>query len=210
VTAQQWLAEAGRRIKLSESCRLYKYRDTVRDADHPIGVVTAAWGWNCERSDTEAVFTKFGVTWSHFSASPIAVDSDPANAVAACLTQPQADSIFDVALDPVIGQARSSLASGVFDALSDPRRFVIVDLCYNLGEAGWLGFGETRSIIAQAQLLKNQGRLVQSHSLWVEAGQRLKASDWYGQVGARAQRDVAMLVSGEWADATGNGSDVAA
>lgn len=205
MTEQQWMAETGRRVKISEACRLYKYHDSV-------GVVTFGWGWNYERGDTEAVVVKVGGTWSHVSAAPIAKDADPENAVAACLTQPQADAIFDIAIAPVIGEARASLSAGIFDLLSDPRRFVIVDLAYNMGAGsdGWGGFTGTQGLIAQAQRLKEAGKLVQAHGLFVEAGDHLKASAWYGQVGARAQRDVAMLVSGEWADANGNGGDVAA
>lgn len=203
-------SETSRRIKLSEACRLYKYRDTVRDEDHPIGVITAAWGWNCERYDTVTVMGKVGVDWGHFSAAPIAKDSEPANAVAACLLQAQADAIFEIALAPVLVQARASLDAGVFDALTPARQFVIVDLCYNLGDAGWLEFAETRQLISQGQLLKNQGRLVQAHGMFVTARQHLTASPWFGQVGDRARRDVAMLVSGEWVDANGDGSDAAA
>lgn len=203
-------SEISRRIKLSESCRLYKYRDSVRDEAHPIGVITAAWGLNCERDDVRAIVEKVGVDWGHFSAAAIAKDSEPENAVAACLLQAQADAVFEIALAPVLVQARASLDAGVFDVLTPARQFVIVDLCYNLGEAGWLAFAETRQLISQGQLLKNQGRLVQAHGMFVTARQHLTASPWFGQVGDRARRDVAMLVSGEWVDANGDGSDAAA
>lgn len=204
------LGEVSRRISLSEACRLYKYRDTVRDAAHPHGVITFAWGWNYERSDTQAAIVKVGGDWGHVSAAPIAIDSEPANAVAACLTQPQADALIQIAIEPVIGQARASLADGIFDALDPVRRFVVTDLTYNLGEAGWLEFNGTRGLINQAQLLKAQpGKLVQAHTLFMEAAQHLQAAPWYSQTGERAMRNVAMMRVGEWCSATGNGSDIA-
>jgi hypothetical protein len=177
-----------------------------------VGVVTLGWGWNFQRGDTEVELSKLGGSWPYLAAAPVAKDSDPENAVAACITQAQADSLFEIALAPLIGQARASLSPGIFDALSDPRRFVIVDLTYNMGAGsdGWGGFNATQGLIAQGQRLKDQGQLVQAHQLFMEAGSHLKGSSWYGQVGARAQRDVAMLVAGEWADPNGNGSDIAA
>ncbi len=93
----------------------------------------------------------------------------------------------------------------MFDKLSDARRFVIVDLTYNMGAGpdGWGGFHHTQSLINQA--VAAQGQMA-AHSLYAQAADALAQSAWYTQVGDRAKRDVAMLRSSNWVDPNGNGS----
>ena len=104
------------------------YYDTV-------GVPTIAYGFNLQSGEAASVLSGCGV-------------ADPAAVIAglAPITQAQADATFDLMLPGYVAAARGTLASGVFDKLSDARRFVIVDLTYNMGAGldGWGGFTQTQ------------------------------------------------------------------
>lgn len=189
MNTQEWLAETERRIAISEGTEHYAYRDTR-------GILTIGIGFNCERSDARSALAQCGVA---------NIDGVLAGRVA--LTTGQVTMLFNYAFAPIVSDARASLPAGIFDALTDARRFVICDLVYNLGSEGWGEFANTRALIAQAQSAKNQG-LQSAHSLFVEAAAHLEESDWFTQVGNRAKRDVAMLREGVWADPNGYGSDI--
>lgn len=123
-------------------------------------------------------------------------------------TQIQADHALINAINyTYIPQARASLAPGVFDALSDARRFVVVDIVYNMGAGsdGWGGFGATHALLAAAVHTKVPAT---AHALYGEVADHLAASAWATQVGIRALRDEAMMRSSNWCDANGDGSDV--
>jgi len=194
-------AQVATRIRVDEGCRLYKYRDSM-------GIPTIADGFNLERGDAPQIFAALGIDWGVVSAAPIAKTSMPQDAVAPCITQAQADALFEHDLPGYVGAARASLADGIFDSLTPARQFVIVDLVYNLGADGWAGFFGTIAAINLAQQQKNAGNEAEAHTSFVAAAAHLKASDWYGQVGARAMRDVAMMQVGVWCDPTGDGSDI--
>lgn len=196
-----FIQETTRRLGIDEGCRLYKYRDTR-------GVVTIGIGFNLERGDAQQAIEKAGGDWAAVSAAPVAVDSSPANAVADCITQAVADALFAYSFAPIAAEASESVAAGVFDSMTDARKFVLCDLVYNLGDGGWLGFGATRELLDLAQQKKNAGDAATAHSLFEAAGDHLQASAWYGQVGARAKRDVAMIRVGIFCDPTGDGSDI--
>lgn len=187
MTEPEWIGEVARRIVISEGDKTVAYPDPLS----PRAKTGSGSGdpWTIGIGETGPDIHE-GTVW----------------------TQAQVMARFALVLPKYVAEARASLQPGIFDALADARRFVIVDLVYNMGagDDGWGGFTTTHGLIAQAQLLKNQGRLVQAHGLFVEAGQHLKEAAWYGQVGDRAKRDVAMLVAGDWCSATGDGSDVAA
>jgi GH24 family phage-related lysozyme (muramidase) len=190
MTQAQWLAEVSSRIRASEGLRLYKYRDSV-------DIVTLGYGYALE-GQRPPLFTD--AQWAAIQAAPIAIDSKPENAVEACITQEHAIALFDAILPTYIAQARASLATGIFDLLDDARRFVIVDLTYNLGAGsdGWGGFRATHDLIARAVTQKQQGRMDNAHALFGEAADHLAASAWYGEVGVRAEHDVTMMRSSEW------------
>ena len=114
------------------------------------------------------------------------------------LTAEQIDKLFAYAFAPIEAAARDSLAPGVFDSLSDARRFVLCDLQYNLGQRGWLGFPSTRALLNEAQAAKDADDLEKAHALFGIAANHLAASAWDGQVGERAHRDETMIRSGVW------------
>lgn len=186
---QEWLDEVQRRIAISEGTEHRVYHDSK-------GILTIGVGFNCERGDAREALAKCGVS-----------DIDAVLAGEVALTTGQINTLFAYSFAPIVSEARASLPSGVFDALSDARRFVVCDLVYNLGSAGWSEFVNTRALIAQAQEAKNESR-ASAHDLFVQAAAHLEESAWYEQVGYRAKRDVAMLREGVWCDPNGDGSDI--
>jgi GH24 family phage-related lysozyme (muramidase) len=185
MTAQEWTAEVRRRIAVNEGCRLRMYYDTV-------GIPTIAYGFNLQNANAKAILQKAGVT-------------DIAGVIsgATSLTQAQADSTFDQMLPHYVNGARGTLASGVFGKLSDARRFVVVDMTYNLGVAGWMGFPSARAAINAAVAATDAPAKKAQYN---KAADQMKNSAWYSQVGNRAKRNVAMMRSSGWVDPNGDGS----
>jgi len=157
-------AELHRRISLNEGCRLASYQDSL-------GVWTIGVGFNLERGDAHTILAKIGVVvpngWEHLR-----------------ITQAQCDALLAMTLVPIVELARASLIPNCFDNLVDARKFVICDLEFNLGDAGWCDFVETRGLIGL------------SH--YAAAASHLQGSAWFGQVADRGVRDVAMMRSGVW------------
>jgi GH24 family phage-related lysozyme (muramidase) len=200
VTEQEFLAKTSLYIRDDEGLRLYKYRDKF-------GVITLGYG---EALEGQRPPTFTDQQWASILAAPTAIDSEPENAVAACITQAQAIALFDAVLPGYIAAARASLATGIFDALDDARRYVVIDLTYNMGagEEGWGGFGATHALIAQAVTAKKSGKDDDAHELFNQVADHLQGSAWYTQTGDRAKRDVAMMRTSAWCNPTGDGSDV--
>jgi lysozyme len=185
MTPQEWGAEVRRRIAINEGCRLRMYHDTV-------GIPTIAYGFNLQNANAKAILQKAGVT-------------DVAGVIAGttALTQAQADSTFDQMLPHYVNDAKGTLGPGVFDKLSDARRFVVVDMTYNLGVAGWMGFPSARAAINAAVAATDAPTKTAQYN---KAADQMKNSAWYGQVGNRAKRNVAMMRSSGWVNPNGDGS----
>jgi GH24 family phage-related lysozyme (muramidase) len=191
MTQEQWLAEVQRRIGISEGDRAVMYHDSE-------GIPTIGIGFNLQRADASSALQQAGVPASE--APAVMSGAQP-------LTTAQISALFAISFAPIVAEARDSLAAGVFDAMTDARRFVICDLVYNMGDGGWVAFTNTRAAIATAEEAK-EANATDAHPLFVEAAQDLSESAWFSQVGDRAGRDVAMLREGVWCDPTGNGSDI--
>ena len=168
-----WLSQASQRIAFSEGTRTEMYYDSM-------GIPTIGIGFNLQRDDAAHAFFLVG-GYLH------------AVMGGAELKQSQIQQLFIYSFQPIIGQARMSLRH--FDTLSDARRFVICDLVFNMGYETWLTFTGTRSLIDAACITKVADT---AHALYMEAGEHLAESAWYGQVGGRARRDVAMMRTSEW------------
>jgi GH24 family phage-related lysozyme (muramidase) len=194
MTNPEWLAEVTRRIGISEGSRSTMYVDTT-------GNPTIGIGFNLNRADARTALEGAGVP-------PSSVDAVIAGTQS--ITQPEISALFRYSLAPIESDARASLAVGTYDDLDDARRFVICDLVYNMGagEEGWGAFTGTQALIDGAQAAKNAGNADHASELFGEAADHLEQSAWYGQVGDRAKRDVAMLRTSQWCDPYGNGSDV--
>lgn len=67
---------------------------------------------------------------------------------------------------------------------SENRRCGWLNIALNLGHAGLLSFRNT----LRAAIAEN----------WDEVARHLRASKWYGQVGSRAERVIAMICREEW------------
>lgn len=187
MTNDQWLAECVSRIAINEGLRCEKYIDSM-------GLPTIGVGYNLTRG--VAPLIAVGVP------NPQAVCAGTAS-----ITQEQAYGLLRNDLTASISYAQDSLPDGIFDSLTDARRFVVVDLVYNLGCGMWLSFQNTRARIAAAQEAKHNNK-PNAHQLFVDAGDALASSAYYQQTGNRAKRNVAMLISGVWCDPNGDGSDI--
>ena len=185
MTPDQWAAEVRRRIGINEGCRLTMYLDTM-------GIPTIAYGFNLQDGNPQAILKKAGVT-------------DIAGVIAGrvALTQAQADSTFAQMLPGYIASATTTLHAGVFRKLSDARRFVIVDMVYNLGVAGFLGFPSARRAINNAVAATDPAS---ARAFYGQAADQMVNSAWYTQVGNRAKRNVAMMRTSNWVDANGDGT----
>jgi GH24 family phage-related lysozyme (muramidase) len=191
MTREQWLAEVEHRIRINEGCCATAYRDSVN-------VLTIGIGFNLERGDAHSALATCGV--------PAGNVPNVLNGTLP-LSDAQINALFLYSFAPIESEARASLDDGIYDALTDARRFVLCDLVFNLGSGGWSEFVNTRALIAQAQRAKAAGA-ADAHDLFIQASSNLALSAWYQQVGNRARRDVAMLREGVWCIATGDGSDI--
>lgn len=69
-----------------------------------------------------------------------------------------------------------------YEALSDNRKIAVLNMIFNLGLPGFLKFKNTIAFIAAGE--------------WEKAAEGLKASLWYKQVGARAERIIELIREG--------------
>lgn len=187
-----WVDEVQRRIAIDEGCSVMMYLDSADPPNPTIGI-----GFNLNRSDARAALLASGVPLEAVEA--VIAGTQP-------MTQSEVTKLFAYSFAPIESEARESLSPGIFDALTDARRFVICDLIYNLGDAGWNAFAETQALIDAAQIAKNAGDGPTASHLFGRAADHLEASLWYSEVGDRAKRDVAMLRNSTWVNATGDGS----
>ena len=191
------LAQTTSRIKISESCRLYKYLDTEN-------IPTIGWGLNLDRSNLQPLLEGVGANYAAVMAAPTARTSDPADAVAECITQPQADALFSTIFPSYLATASNLLASGIFDSLLGPRQCVWVDMSYNTDLPS---FTQTIALLNAAQQAKNAGS-AGAHNDFNALADHMMGLPWYGEVEDRAKRDVAMMRTGVWCDPNGNGNDI--
>lgn len=71
-----------------------------------------------------------------------------------------------------------------YNDLSDVRKSVLIDMCFNLGISRFLQF---RNFLAAVE-----------RSDWVDAAREMLDSRWAGQVGSRAIRLSTMMINNEW------------
>jgi hypothetical protein len=188
VTFQEWEDEARKRIAINEGSRNTVYMDSASPPNPTIGI-----GFNLNRDDARQALARIGADYD-------AVKSGTA------LTDAQVAELFAYSFAPIVDEARASLQPFHFDSLSDARRFVVCDLVYNLGNAGWTSFVHTRALLDQACHAQRVGDPA-AHDLFGQVASALADSAWYSQVGNRAKRDCAMMRTSNWCDPNGDGSD---
>ena len=71
-----------------------------------------------------------------------------------------------------------------FDRLNDARRGVLVNMAFQLGTAGLLGFKSTLALVERGQ--------------YAEAAEQMLKSKWANQTPARAKRLAEQMKTGEW------------
>jgi GH24 family phage-related lysozyme (muramidase) len=156
-------SQAETRIAEYEGKRAHVYTDT---AGHPsVGI-----GFNLDRQGAKEALEAVGADYDKVRSG----DQD--------LTDDQISKLFQQDLDKAVNDATSAVSN--FSSLNDPRQFVVVDMIFNLGSAG---FGQFHHAIDAIQ-----------KEDWETAGEQMKQSSWYSQVGHRAEKDVQMMKTGEW------------
>jgi GH24 family phage-related lysozyme (muramidase) len=186
-------AEIDRRIAINEGLRLTPYQDTM-------GIWTVGIGYNLEQAPRDTVCSHLAAAGCPNPAQVLDTHSP--------ITYEVATTLFNQILPNYIAAASSSLDPDIFDALTPARQYVLVDLEYNLGQRGWLGFNHTRGLINLAQRTKNTGDFGQASHYFGLVADALVYSDWAKQVGNRALRDEACMRSSAFCSPTGDGSDV--
>lgn len=186
-----WTSEVEKRIGIDEGNRAERYYDTQ-------GVPTIGIGFNLQRADAQAALAQAGV--------PNATIPEIMNGTAA-LTSAQVDALFQYSFAPIVSDARAAFPQGIYDSMTDARRFVICDMVFNLGSTQFSSFTQTIDLITAAQQAKNSGA-ADAHEKFVAAADHMRTLAWYAQVGDRAKRNCAMMQQGVWCSPTGDGSDI--
>jgi peptidoglycan hydrolase-like protein with peptidoglycan-binding domain len=156
-------AEATRRIAEHEGTRAKVYTDS---RGHP----TVGIGFNLDRQGAAAALAAVGADYERVRAGSESLTSD------------QIDALAKSDIENALSEAGSIVSN--FDSLSAARQFVIVDMIFNLGSAGFADFHQTIAAIEKGDFAK--------------AAEDMANSAWYGQVGSRAVSDCALMKSGEW------------
>lgn len=99
------------------------------------------------------------------------------------ITREEAEQFLDKDMKSAENQCRARLPFN-FDELEDVRKAVLVDMCFNMGIGGLLGFRKALAAIAE----KN----------WIRASAEMLDSKWAVQVGGRAATLANMMAYGKW------------
>lgn len=94
----------------------------------------------------------------------------------------EAEAVLEIRLARVATELERRLPW--IDQLDEVRACVLVDMAYNLGVEGLLGFKNTLAFVKAGD--------------YNRAANGMKASKWYGQVGTRSKRLVEMMRTGRW------------
>lgn len=115
------------------------------------------------------------------------------------LTKEQAEKAFELYLPKYVQLARASFDPGVFDSFSEARQASLVDMAYNCGYLKAV-FYHSIPLLNEAQKDKLAGHTELAHDKFLEAAHGLSQSSWYNGRPDRAQRDIEMLVSGNYVE----------
>jgi len=98
------------------------------------------------------------------------------------ITRQEAEQLLDA--DIASAEDACMLNMPYFGMLDEVRRAVLIDMCFNLGINGLLGFRKTLACVAEGK--------------YTAAGAEMASSKWAGQVGYRAHRLGRMMAYGAW------------
>ena len=128
-------------ITRHEGDRLRRYRC-------PAGHWTVGRGWNMD-------------AW------PLPADIASFERVNGCITQEMSDRLLDIALETATHACREIFKE--FDSFTEARHFALIDMCFNLGAFGLLGFKRMRKAILAGD--------------WSEAAEQVRDSDYWRELG---------------------------
>lgn len=97
------------------------------------------------------------------------------------ITRKDAEQLLVIEVAQCISAARNIVPD--FDKLGRPRQFVVVDMIYNLGPAGFRKFTRTITAIVAGR--------------FIDAAKHMQQSKWFGQVGLRSKRNVRIMREGK-------------
>ncbi len=150
-----WIDDVKILIKEHEGIRAAPYKDSL-------GIPTIAVGFNMTRPDARVRLAQVGLkSW----APPI------------LLSDKQIQQLLDLDVSDCIADVKDVIRH--FDALSDNRKCVLVDMRFNLGPMRFRAFAHMISAV-------NDGA-------FDEAANQMLASVWASQVGHRATEDAEMM-----------------
>jgi lysozyme len=160
-------------LRRDEGVRYSPYKDSV-------GVWTVGCGWNLEARGLPAktALVLAGVT------EVLVIDAPPEQAKALAekgfsILDGTVDALLDLSLRDAAEDARELVHD--FENLSDDRQRAFVNMAFNLGRSRMAGF---RKMLAAAKRYD-----------WAECSQQMLDSKWARQVGSRADRLAAMVLS---------------
>lgn len=105
-------------------------------------------------------------------------------------TQAEADAWFTFDLAVATQRAMAAITLPYWDKLNEPRKATLIDMSYELGGAGIMGFTKMLQAIRAED--------------WKTAAMEGYKSLWAEQVPHRAAEDMLILVTGEWPEGAGN------
>jgi GH24 family phage-related lysozyme (muramidase) len=143
-----------------------RHEDTrSRVYDDGAGHPTVGIGFNLDRADARAAITNLGV------------DYDALRSGAVELTEQQITQLFDRDLNQAVAAGERTVSN--FNELPANVQLVVIDMVFNLGEAGFSRFANAIAAI-EAQDFQR-------------AAAEMQDSAWYRQTGTRAQEDVRLM-----------------
>ncbi len=146
---------------LHEGYRNKVYKDTV-------GIPTIGIGFNLQRKDAEYLLTSIGADYKEvLSGSQV-------------LTDEQIDFLFTYTIKDSIQSVEAVISN--YHELSDVRKRVLIDMCFNLGLRGFSKFKNTRKAV-------EEGR-------FGDAAVLMRQSLWCSQVKSRCTRLSEMMLTG--------------
>ena len=133
--------------------------------DDSTGHPTVGIGFNLDRADARTAVTSLGV------------DYDALRSGAVELTDQQVTQLFDRDLNQAVAAAERTVSN--FNDLPANVQLVVVDMVFNLGEAGFSRFANAIDAIEARDFQR--------------AATEMQDSAWYRQTGTRAQEDVRLM-----------------
>ncbi len=161
-------ADAGTVAALQEGARELVSRhegSRSRVYDDSAGHPTVGIGFNLDRADARTAITNLGV------------DYDALRSGAVELTDQQVTQLFDRDLNQAVAAAERTVSN--FNDLPANVQLVVVDMVFNLGEAGFSRFANAIEAIEARDFQR--------------AATEMQDSAWYRQTGTRAQEDVRLM-----------------